>query len=795
VEVFEVDPRLAVTGVTTWPVAGTERVAGGPESVLPLLEADVLGPQQAVRLAGEPAYPEEHEDAAAITDGYRDREVDVGRASDGASATLGAGTGRRLKRRVADYLPVTADGTRAVATVAGMTSVMASSSASDADALLLRGPDHNATAAFDGLPGTSWVTGGLVPLPAWVEARVATTHLGSVRVSAPQLPGTLARAAAARVTTSAGSTDVRLVDGQATVPLDVDTDHVRLTITAMTGLGPQGLGVTALEGSIETAAGPLVAQRGLRLAAVGGSQPADLVFSAARRDRPGCLVLGTRPVCAGALVQGDEDDDAVDRTATLPAAAGYDVAIRARARGGPVLDALLQKGQPITVAASSVSVPDVGDRPAAVLDRDLRTSWLASAFDAHPELRVQLSRPQRITGVTVVVDPELAASRPRTVGISVDDGPVSQVPLSPQGTGRIPAAVGDRLTLTFPDVEQRFSHDIDGYVAALPLGISELRVNGPAADVHQALRPTDEVEQPCGQGPRLEIDGAVVAQTRMTTNVGDLLAGRDLHVQPCQGGHPHLGAGEHRFRMAGTSAVQVTGLTLTAADRPPSTAGSSRVDRVARWDDDRREVDVAAGPAAFLVVHEAFNPGWTARLDGHDLPAVRLDGWQQGFLLPGSGGHVVLTFTPDRPYRAALLAGAALAVLLLLLASGRAPSRSLPPGRRRSRVWVGPLLAAVTLPLLGGVAGLVALAAVAAVQLVRPALLRYLGPTALVVAGLMVARQPWPNPALVGAPVQALGLFSAATLAVSLWWRPDRGSADASQAPPPPAAMPTPPAG
>jgi arabinofuranan 3-O-arabinosyltransferase len=76
---------------------------------------------------------------------------------------------------------------------------------------------------------------------------------------------------------------------------------------------------------------------------------------------------------------------------------------------------------------------------------------------------------------------------------------------------------------------------------------------------------------------------------------------------------------------------------------------------------------VAAGSRSYLFFPENANAGWTATLNGKVLDPVRIDGWQQAWLLPeGPGGEVTLEFLPDRTYRTGLLSGAVAAVLLLL---------------------------------------------------------------------------------------------------------------------------------
>src|SRR5262249_59338260 len=85
-----------------------------------------------------------------------------------------------------------------------------------------------------------------------------------------------------------------------------------------------------------------------------------------------------------------------------------------------------------------------------------------------------------------------------------------------------------------------------------------------------------------------------------------------------------------------------------------------------------------------LVVHENANAGWQATVNGRALPALRVDGWQQGWLVPaGTSGRVTLRYAPDRLYRLSLLAGLLGVVLLLglaLLPEGRPGPHTSPDG-------------------------------------------------------------------------------------------------------------------
>ena len=68
-------------------------------------------------------------------------------------------------------------------------------------------------------------------------------------------------------------------------------------------------------------------------------------------------------------------------------------------------------------------------------------------------------------------------------------------------------------------------------------------------------------------------------------------------------------------------------------------------------------------------MHENANDGWHATLDGRELTPLRVDGWQQAFLVPaGAGGTVQLSYEPAVTYDLGLIGGAA-GVLLLVVSA------------------------------------------------------------------------------------------------------------------------------
>ena len=118
-----------------------------------------------------------------------------------------------------------------------------------------------------------------------------------------------------------------------------------------------------------------------------------------------------------------------------------------------------------------------------------------------------------------------------------------------------------------------------------------------------------------------------------------------------------------------------------------------------------------------LDVHENFNTGWVATAGGQPLSAVRLDGWQQGWLVPRGVTAVHLNYRPDQVYRLGLVGAGLLLLLLVGLAvvPARRAASGVTGGWCRTASAAGEVVAMVALGVVAGGLWFLVVAVVAAV--------------------------------------------------------------------------------
>ncbi|WP_320064524.1 alpha-(1-_3)-arabinofuranosyltransferase family protein [Micromonospora sp. RTGN7] len=769
IEIFEVD-RVVPT-VSASARADVPMVSGGPESLLGVLEQGLLDPRQPVLLTGD-AEPADAAGPRIVTDGLRRRELNVGRMRDNISHTLTADEATRQGRIRSDLLPFDAAGHQTVAAYQGIRSVDASSGASFADSVGGTEPSYLPFAALDGDPATAWRSDPFEPAPGqWLEVTLDTPRrVTEVTVDFSDDLRAALPVGLVRVNTDQGAVDRALPDTPGPHRLETLpglTTTVRVTVLALReGFGG---GAVALR---ELGIAGLTAQRGLRAPAdlSGGPAPA-YAFSRAPQERGACFPGPDGLRCDQFLARSGEEPLGVDRFFATPVDATYTLRLTARPRP----DGSMPVKRPVTASASSVLAGDVAVGADAAVDGDPATAWLAEPVDDLPTLRLRWEQRRKIDRVRLVAPTTPVSARPRQVVLRTASRSTT-APVDADGWIRFPALTTNRLDIAVTAFDGTVA-DSRGNTWPAPVGVAEVEV--PAlADLLRPAGADTPVAVPCGNGPTVTLDG-VGYPTSVSGTLADLRAGRSLAVTVCDdfaSEGVQLPAGEHRLRTVPSTAFVVDSAALVpdGATRAPTRSRAVEVDR---WSATERTVTIGAGEAALLVVTENSNAGWTATLGGQRLRAERVDGWQQAFEVPaGSGGTVTLRFTPDRPYRIGLAAGAA-AVLVVGLAA-------LVPARRRRPVegpaterpsgtggwWIVLPLMALTVAL-GGVAAAVLLLAAMLVRLLRPGALPGIafvtgaGGIAVAVLGRLLGHgQEW----VYGAAVQATMLAAVCAVAATV---------------------------
>lgn len=807
VEIFSVTPsrgRVSLVDATA-----VTAVTGGPESLLPLLEDDLINIDTPVVLSGD------GQGAPAArwltTDGLQRREMNIGRVHDSASATMTATEPYRLIRPVQPYDLFPA-GHQTVAGYDGATAILASSSEGYADSYGPTRTEHQPYAAFDGDPDTYWKSSVFgSPVGEWLEIqldRPAQVDHVTVHLAADPLIGHAVRQVA--VTTDAGTSLHTLTDPGQPQRLDTKagrTSRVRLTVLDMIDSGYAQVAVR------ELIVGGLAVRRTLRLP---DDPPADLGSGvldgiSLREDPPryACVDVAGGVRCDPTIAAGI-DSTALDRSLTVRLPARFTVEAVALPRpsaGAPVL--LAPKTPALAVVGSSTFGGDPAVAATRAVDGNPNTAWVSQGFDEHPTLRYRWQGKTRIDKLELWVADYPAAAAPREATL-VSPAGTRRLTLRGSGTYPFEALHTDQISVQFGAASGVASTDpVTGARNVLPMGVAELTF--PALAGRAGIRDeADPLDPGCGLGPALFVDGQSIP-TRVAGTVGDLVHHRPVRVLACAG-PIQIAAGEHRVQLLPTAALVPVAATLRRTDGPASApADRSGAFRVKSWGPVNRVVEVVPGSRSILVVRQNFNSGWEATVDGRRLEPVRLDGWLQGWIVPeGLGGEVRISFRPDLAYRIALLAGGAGVLVLLLVNLGSLLAmlrqrRGRPGGTAR---WRRPAAAAGLMPqprplrgrheaprrpdypadapwlrwvlpaavlLVGGLAGAVALAAAAVIVVGGTLLVRALRPSrttlsvalaalgCLLAAGILAVTVDSPT----GGRVQLLSVIAVAGLAVS----------------------------
>ncbi len=762
-EVFEIrgggDSRVTVT-----PRSQVQQVQGGSESLVALQDAGQLGSGAALLTSS----------GTVLTDTPRRRETSFAGGAANESATLSATDPLRIDKPSRDY--DAGEVAPAEARLDGVRAVEASSSAADADAVPSVDQSAMPYSAIDGSPRTAWRPNpGLPVAQQWLSVDfgrvvdLSRTHLTVV-------PGSQLRSVTVKV---AGRSATTRLDGATSVDL-------RVPVARAAGLRLQlgdrvaGADLDAPLGVSELAVPGVTVSRTVVLAP--STTPVALravvLTTSGRRDS--CVSTSARTLCATGRSTAGEDAAGLDRTFTSPTSQRYAVQATVVPTPGAPLDRLLRRaaGGPVSATGSSAAVPDPGGSAASAVDGDLGTAWVADPADARPSLELRWHGARRISHLRLVLDPAVAATAPTEVTITSPAGN-RVVAVGADGEVLFDTLATDRLTMLVRAPTLASSYDpAQRRLVHLGVGVSEVEIprvtHTATAAALDAVR-SRPVHLGCGQGPGLFLDDQAFA-TRVDTTVDALRRLQPMVAQPCGLASLTVQQGTHRVRLPGTQTWTPDGVVLAATESPESapTADPPTPEvRTGRWDPTHRAVTV--GPRreeTVLTVHENANEGWHATVAGRELRRVTVDGWQQGYVVPGGTSTAVvhLDFAPDRLMRSGLALGllAAFALLLGAVVPGR---RGGSPRAVTPRVGTGPSPAVVGLVVLAAAGGWVGLAVGAAAALAwsvasrharAAASLPWLAAGCYLAAVVRLAVDPWGSTSYAAgsAPAQTLCLLA-----------------------------------
>jgi arabinofuranan 3-O-arabinosyltransferase len=743
---------------------GAIRTNGSSDTLATLVDAG-LPASTPVLYNGDAAALEDGQLVAVATDGIR-RQQDAFGGPFRRSATLSATQPFTGDRLAFDYLP---DGVGALSEFRylGVADVTASSSAADVRTVFNANPSFAPWSALDRDPDSAWRSAAWHgAVGEWIEVsfdepiEVGPMHISFAPAAIP-MPTNLA------VTTDTGTVTQTVRPSASRQRVAVPpglTSRVRLTVRAVEGGGP---GTSFSIARLEIPG--VTPQRTLAVPDIG--TPDVIRFAASSGYRSSCLAVPGGAACDPAWARRGEEDDALDRTFTLTADRSYDVSATVRLLPGAPVERRLDSGSAVVATASSSDGPDLRLRAGAAVDGDESTAWVADPDDATPVLSLDLGGERVVRALRIVTNRRAPMARPAIVWVHAGDQDwIGHLPVDGLIRFAWPALAGS-VEITIVEVERRQTiSTVNRSARSVPTGISEVRLD-PAPSRGDDLPTT--VEFGCDAGLALDIDGTTVPLF-VSAPRGDVLAGAPVRATPCTGATIPLGAGEHRVRLESTGWAQPVAVTLAHGQisAPQPASGEASVER---WNATHRRVRVEASSLAVLVVHENFNDGWTAEFDGRQLDPVRVDGWQQGFVIPaGTSGVVELAYAPQRAMLAGLIVGAIGPPALLGLAIAR-PRRPLPPpvGERSIGTPVANGIIVVISALLTGVAGLIAVSAVLAIAV--PLLGRatrtvaaVVGPALLIIAGSIVATAGSPTAMIAEARSPVVQMLCVGAVAAAL---------------------------
>ncbi|GAB3959911.1 alpha-(1-_3)-arabinofuranosyltransferase domain-containing protein [Streptomyces sparsus] len=735
VEIYEPDDSALPGRVALQPVANTAQVSGGPEALLQL-SADADFRDRPAVLTGDEHPGLDTPPLRATADGLRRADTRFGLVNNNTSYTYTAkernhtGSAQNAGEEPKQILPVEGTRHQTVATLRGAKSVTASSSGN----WLFHLPGFDPVNAFDGDAGSAWAEGSSGDsVGEWIriEFEKPTDIPGSLQLTPLASDGLRPAPTSVRIETDKGRVESALqaeATSQRVKAPQGEAKWLKLTITGSQEGRP---GLTGA-GFSEIEIPDVQVTRLLTLPNDAPDTETDAeVYSLHRTADPG----GLAPVGA---------ETGLHRKFRASSGGEHTLTATALPVPGRALDELLDQAAPgsrdrITASAESTSPTGTSLSARNLVDGDLTTAWIAGD---RPVIHLKWPEKREISSMVLSGAGGISA-RPSEVQISSPDGAVT-TSVDDNGWARFETMETDELTLTLTETAPRKLHNpLAGEDLQLPVGLNEIYL--PALDEFRVAAPSADrtFELACGEGPPIAVNGTMHA-TKVSGSVRDLTERRPVDVELCAAdeaeGTVELEAGDQIVEAGGAGPLAITDITLTRGDTSPQATGPERTVDASDWAGDARTVEVGEGQASYLRTHMNANRGWKATLDGEELESLRLDGWQQAFLIPeGSGGTVALEYTPATWYKGGMVAGLLGVVALVVLALlGRRSGTPLGEQQPPAPGW-----------LLGGVA-------LTAVMVVVS------GPFALVVP--VLALVAWWRPTLLP-PIALAGMLGAGVVA------------------------------
>ncbi|MFI5660553.1 alpha-(1-_3)-arabinofuranosyltransferase family protein [Streptomyces sp. NPDC051684] len=649
------------------PVGNTAEVSGGPEALLRLSSDPSFLDRPAV-LTGD-NHPGIGNPALRIAaDGLRRADTRFGLVNTNTSypytPTERNGPNASENPGEPPKQILLSDGVahQTTADIRGARSVTASSSGN----WLLHLPQFDPVNAFDKDPDTAWTEGAADSAKGeWVRVDFTRPTRIPARIHLTPLPQDNVRAAPTRVRieTDQGSTtsDIQPNGKRQEVKAASGTANwLRVTIldTQRARPGLTGAGFTSID------VPDVRATRALRLPA--DSTEADQ-YSFHRATSDGGLTL-------------TDTERSLNRVFTTTGESTYEFEATAAPTPGRALDELLYDLAPdqrrkMTATADSTAELGLNTTPRNLTDGDLTTAWIAGD---DPTIHLRWPDKQPVSTLVLAGAGGLT-TRPEKIEISSPDG-AAVAGVDENGVAHFDPITTNRLDITITKAAPLKVHNpVADKDLQLPVGLTEAYI--PALDAYRVEQPTPDREfsLPCGKGPTVTIDG-----TRHRTSASGTLRAlterRPVTVKPC-GDALDLPAGPHTLTTSPSGPLALTDITLTNTMATTQAPPTTRRLTVRDWLGDRREARVDAGEATYLTMYENANDGWEATLDGKKLTSLRLDGWQQAWLVPGgASGTIKLSYAPARTYEVGLFAsGAALLALGALCLWRRKDTEQEPP--------------------------------------------------------------------------------------------------------------------